>query len=56
MTGYGRAEADDGIHTVSVEIKSVNNRYLDFQCRGPRELLNLDNVLRRRADPWRVRR
>jgi uncharacterized protein (TIGR00255 family) len=47
MTGYGRAEADDGAHTISVEIKSVNNRYLDFQCRGPRELLNLDNVLRK---------
>jgi uncharacterized protein (TIGR00255 family) len=47
MTGYGRAEATDDLHTISVEIKSVNNRYLDFQCRGPRELLNLDNVLRK---------
>jgi uncharacterized protein (TIGR00255 family) len=47
MTGYGRAEASDDIRTISVEIKSVNNRYLDFQCRGPRDLLNLDNVLRK---------
>ncbi len=47
MTGYGRAEASDDVRTISVEIKSVNNRYLDFQCRGPRELLNLDNVLRK---------
>jgi uncharacterized protein (TIGR00255 family) len=47
MTGYGRAEASDDVHTISVEIKTVNNRYLDFQCRGPRELLNLDNVLRK---------
>ncbi|HEX2612770.1 MAG TPA: YicC/YloC family endoribonuclease [Fibrobacteria bacterium] len=47
MTGYGRAESTDDAHTISVEIKSVNNRYLDFQCRGPRELLNLDNVLRK---------
>jgi uncharacterized protein (TIGR00255 family) len=47
MTGYGRAEATDDLHTISVEIKTVNNRYLDFQCRGPRELLNLDNVLRK---------
>lgn len=47
MTGYGRAESSDDIHAISVEIKSVNNRYLDFQCRGPRELLNLDNVLRK---------
>ncbi len=47
MTGYGRAEFSDHVHAISVEIKSVNNRYLDFQCRGPRELLNLDNVLRK---------
>jgi uncharacterized protein (TIGR00255 family) len=47
MTGFGRAEATDDLHTISVEIKSVNNRYLDFQCRGPRELPNLDNVLRK---------
>ena len=47
MTGYGRAEVSDDLHPISVEIKSVNNRYLDFQCRGPRELLNLDNVLRK---------
>ncbi|HLU69302.1 MAG TPA: YicC/YloC family endoribonuclease [Fibrobacteria bacterium] len=47
MTGYGRAEFSDDAHVISVEIKSVNNRYLDFQCRGPRELLNLDTVLRK---------
>lgn len=47
MTGYGRAEFSDDVHAISVEIKSVNNRYLDFQCRGPRELLNLDNTLRK---------
>ena len=55
MTGYGRAEADDGAHVVSVEIKSVNNRYLDFQCRGPRELLNLDNVLRKELGAYVTR-
>lgn len=47
MTGYGRAESSDEAHVISVEIKSVNNRYLDFQCRGPRELLNLDAILRK---------
>lgn len=47
MTGYGRAEWSDETVAISVELKSVNNRYLDFQCRGPRELLNLDNVLRK---------
>src|SRR5690606_12502113 len=55
MTGYGRAEASDDIHVISVEIKSVNNRYLDFQCRGPRELLNLDNVLRKELGAYVTR-
>ena len=55
MTGYGRAEASDDLHTISVEIKSVNNRYLDFQCRGPRELLNLDNVLRKELSDFVTR-
>jgi len=55
MTGYGRAESSDETLTISVEIKSVNNRYLDFQCRGPRELLNLDNVLRKELGPFVTR-
>jgi len=55
MTGYGRAESSDDLHTISVEIKSVNNRFLDFQCRGPRELLNLDNVLRKELGDYVTR-
>lgn len=55
MTGYGRAESSDDVHAISVEIKSVNNRYLDFQCRGPRELLNLDNILRKELGDFVMR-
>jgi uncharacterized protein (TIGR00255 family) len=36
MTGYGRGEASNGIVTVVVELKSVNNRYRDIQMRLPR--------------------
>jgi uncharacterized protein (TIGR00255 family) len=36
MTGYGRGEATNGNVTVVVELKSVNNRFLDVQVRVPR--------------------
>ncbi len=36
MTGYGRGEASNGIVTVVVELKTVNNRYRDIQMRLPR--------------------
>jgi uncharacterized protein (TIGR00255 family) len=47
MTGYGRAETVETEYSVSVEIKSVNNRFLDFQCKAPRDLLHLEQVLRK---------
>jgi uncharacterized protein (TIGR00255 family) len=47
MTGYGRAENAREDYTVRVELKSVNNRFLDFQCRASRDLLHLESLLRR---------
>lgn len=42
MTGYGRGEATNGDLSVVVEMKSVNNRFLDVQLRVPREYLLLE--------------
>lgn len=36
MTGYGRGEATLHQHTIVVELRSVNNRYLDCNVRLPR--------------------
>ena len=38
MTGFGRGESTAGERHFTVEIKSVNNRYLDFNIRLPRQL------------------
>ena len=38
MTGFGRAEMNGETLHLSVEIKSVNNRYLDFNFRMPRKM------------------
>ncbi len=38
MTGYGRGTATGGSFTVTVEMRSVNNRNLDIHWRAPQEL------------------
>jgi uncharacterized protein (TIGR00255 family) len=39
MTGFGRGEATTADVSVVVELRSVNNRYLDVQVRAPREYM-----------------
>ncbi len=47
MTGYGKAEyIADGI-TLTVELKTVNNRYLDLTPKYPRAFIGLDDVIRK---------
>lgn len=46
MTGFGRAEAQDEQHKFTVEIKSVNHRYLDFNIKMPKKLSFLDSAIR----------
>ncbi|MBR2389678.1 MAG: YicC family protein, partial [Mogibacterium sp.] len=36
MTGFGRGEYSDEISKVTVEIRSVNHRYLDIYVKMPR--------------------
>ena len=46
MTGYGAGERPLGEASVSVEARSVNHRYLEVSCRGPRWSLALENEVR----------
>ena len=46
MTGYGRAEITTSSRRISAEIKSVNNRYVDFNIRMPRKFLFLESRIR----------
>ncbi len=46
MTGYGKAEGELGTRKVSVEISSVNHRYLDLSIRMPRMLTYLEEEVR----------
>jgi uncharacterized protein (TIGR00255 family) len=43
MTGFGRAEMENGSYKFTVEINTVNNRFLEYQIRLPRTLGQLEN-------------
>lgn len=47
MTGYGRAEYNQGGISLVVEIKTVNNRNFDLNCKTPRAFISLDDVIRK---------
>ena len=47
MTGYGKGAAQCDGRTITVELKSVNHRYLDIGMRLPRHLAFLEDVIRR---------
>ena len=47
MTGFGRGAVSKENFAVSVEIKTVNNRFLDLNLRMANELQNLEANLKR---------
>jgi uncharacterized protein (TIGR00255 family) len=46
MTGYGKAEAVGDGWSATVELKSVNNRFLEFQVRASKNILPLEPRLK----------
>ncbi len=52
MTGFARASLTTGAVTVTVECRSVNNRYLDLHFRMPDNLRGMESVLRTRANDY----
>ena len=55
MTGFARGSVTTGALTVTVECRSVNNRYLDLQCRMPDTLRSLEGSLREQAGTFFAR-
>ncbi len=58
MTGYGRGEANDGEIAATVEVRSVNSRFLEVSARLPRTLTMRENdvkeVVRRKISRGKV--
>ena len=48
MTGFGRGSATGEDFAVSVDLKTVNNRFLDVHLRNGAELSGLETLIRRR--------
>ncbi|OQX92399.1 MAG: YicC family protein [candidate division Zixibacteria bacterium 4484_95] len=46
MTGYGRADKTKDGYRVTVEISTVNNRFLEFQIRLPKTLAELEQKIK----------
>ena len=55
MTGFARGSVTTGALTVTVECRSVNNRYLDLQCRMPDKLRSQEGSLREQAGTFFAR-
>lgn len=49
MTGYGQAALANDAYELNIELKSVNNRFLDLQIRMPKELNPFESLIRKIA-------
>ncbi len=47
MTGYGKCVVEENSRTLTVEMKSVNNRYLEINCRMPKTLAAFEETAKR---------
>ena len=47
MTGFGSASVANDDVIISVEIRSLNNRFLDFRFRLPKQLEGLEDQMNR---------
>lgn len=58
MTGFGRSKSEDNGRRLTVEIKSVNHRFLDINIKMPRTLLfaedNIRNLIKRKLSRGRI--
>ena len=45
MTGYGQAVQTNDAYELTIELKSVNNRFLDLQIRMPKELNPFESLI-----------
>ena len=46
MTGFGRSEITEGERKYIVELKSVNNRYLDINIKMPKKFNAFESAIR----------
>lgn len=55
MTGFGRGVSDTVCGTYTVEMKSVNHRYIDISVRMPRDLFGLEDRVKKEIQKYMKR-
>lgn len=48
MTGFGRSKKDSGQFSITVEIKTVNHRFSEFHMRMPRQLMHMEDKIKKK--------
>ncbi len=52
MTGYGRGKAESSGISAVVEIKTVNHRFCEYHIRMPRQLMSLEDKVKKTANQY----
>lgn len=52
MTGFGRSRAESDRFGVTVEVKTVNHRFCEYHIRMPRQLLKIEDKLKRKLGEY----
>lgn len=52
MTGFGKAQTETNDFIISVEVKSVNNRFKDFRFKIPSNLNSIENELKKELNDF----
>jgi uncharacterized protein (TIGR00255 family) len=52
MTGYGRADYSDNGISLTVELKTVNNRNFDLNLKTPRAFISLEDCIRKTVQQY----
>jgi len=47
MTGFGRSKTGSDLFSVNVEVKTVNHRFCEFNIRMPRQLLKIEDKMKK---------
>ena len=55
MTGFGRAEFQDGDYSYKAEVRSVNNRFIEINTRLPKAFMDLEHPLKKLVKSYCVR-
>lgn len=50
MTGFGRSKKESGAFSVNVEVKTVNHRFCEFNIRMPRQLLKIEDKMKKKLN------